>query len=43
MTMDEHGRGSKQQQTLANFLGSARVATPDDLARMKGNIKNGKT
>ena len=41
MTMDENGRGSKQQQTLANFLGSARIATPDDLARMKGNMKNG--
>ena len=42
MTMDENGRGSKQQQTLANFLGSARIATPEDLAMMKGYQGNGK-
>lgn len=42
MMMDEHGRGSKQQKTLADFLGSARIATPDDLARMKGIKGNGK-
>lgn len=42
MMMDEHGRGSKQQKTLADFLGSARIATPDDLARMKGIKENGK-
>lgn len=42
MTMDENGRGSKQQQTLANFLGGARIATPEDLAMMKGHQGNGK-
>ena len=42
MTMDEHGRGSKQQQTLASFLGNARIATPSDLAMMKGHQGNGK-
>ena len=42
MTMDEQGRGSKKQQTLANFLGNARVATPADLAMMKGYQGNGK-
>ena len=42
MTMDENGRGTKQQRTIADFLGGARVATPEDLARMKGNMKNGK-
>lgn len=42
MTLDEQGRGTKQQQTLANFLGGARIATPEDLARMKGNMKDGK-
>ena len=43
MTMDEKGRGSKQQKTLADFLGNARVATQEDLARMKGHQGNGKT
>lgn len=42
MTMDESGRGSKQKQTLANFLGSARVATRAELDMMKGNMGNGK-
>ena len=42
MTMDEHGVGKKQQQTLASFLGNARIATPDDLAKMKGYQGNGK-
>ena len=42
MTMDENGRGSRQQKTLADFLGSARIATPEDLARMKGIKENGK-
>ena len=42
MMMDEHGRGSKQQKTMADFLGSARIATPADLATMKGIKENGK-
>lgn len=42
MMMDEQGRGSKQQKTLADFLGSARIATKEDLARMKGIKDNGK-
>ena len=42
LTMDEKGRGSKQQRTLADFLGSARMASPEDLAKMKGNIGHGK-
>lgn len=42
MMLDEKGRGSKQQKTLADFLGSARVATPEDLAKMKGYQGNGK-
>ena len=42
MTMDENGRGSKQQKTIANFLGGARIATPEDLAKMKGHQGNGK-
>lgn len=42
MTMDENGHGSKQQQTLANFLSGARTATPEDLAKMKGHQGNGK-
>ena len=42
MTMDSNGRGHKQQQTLANFLGGARIATKEDLAKMKGIKGNGK-
>ena len=42
MTMDEKGRGSKQQRTLADFLGGARMASPEELAMMKGNIGHGK-
>lgn len=42
MMMDENGKGRKQQRTLADFLGGARVATPKDLAKMKGNKGNGK-
>lgn len=42
MTMDENGRGSKQQKTIANFLGGARMATPADLEKMKGIKGNGK-
>ena len=42
MNMDSNGRGSKQQQTIADFLGGARVATPADLEKMKGNKGNGK-
>lgn len=43
MTMDENGRGSRQQKTLADFLGNARIASKEDLAKMKGNKGNGKT
>ena len=43
MTMDENGRGRKKQQTIADFLGGARIATPSDLAKMKGYQGNGKT
>ena len=42
MTLDENGRGSRQQKTIANFLGGARIATKEDLAKMKGNIGHGK-
>ena len=42
MTMDDNGHGSKKQQTLANFLGNARIATPADLEKMKGHQGNGK-
>ena len=42
MTIDDKGRGSKQQKTLADFLGNARIATPADLAKMKGIKGNGK-
>ena len=42
MTMDEKGRGTKQQKTIAGFLSGARVATPEDLAKMKGYQGNGK-
>lgn len=42
MTIDENGRGSRQQKTIANFLGGARIATKEDLAKMKGNIGHGK-
>lgn len=42
MTLDDKGRSTKKQQTLANFLGNARIATPDDLAKMKGYQGNGK-
>ena len=42
LTMDEKGRGSKQQRTLADFLGGARMASPEELAKMKGNIGHGK-
>lgn len=41
MTMDENGRSSKSQRDIANFLSGARIATKEDLARMKGNMKNG--
>ena len=37
MSMDENGRATKQQQTIANFLGGARTATKEDLAKMKGH------
>ena len=36
MTIDDKGRGSKQQKTIADFLGNARIATKEDLAKMKG-------
>ena len=42
LMMDENGRGSKNQRTLADFLGGARLATSEDLAKMKGNKGNGK-
>lgn len=42
MTMDENGKSRKQQQTLADFLGGARIATPADLEKMKGIKGNGK-
>ena len=42
MTMDENGKGSKQQKTLADFLGGARIATKADLEKMKGIKGNGK-
>ena len=42
MTVDDSGRTSKQQKTLADFLGGARIATKEDLARMKGPKGNGK-
>lgn len=43
LTMDENGRGSRQQKTFADFLGGARVATASDLEKMKGIKGNGKT
>lgn len=43
MLMDENGRGSRKQKTMADFLGSARVATPADLEKMKGSKGNEKT
>ena len=43
MMIDKNGRGRKQQQTIADFLGGARVATPADLEKMKGIKGNGKT
>lgn len=42
MTMNENGRSRRGDQTLANFLGNARVATPADLEKMKGIKGNGK-
>lgn len=41
MMIDENGKGSKQQKTWADFLGGARIATKEDLARMKGPKGNG--
>ena len=43
MTMSEDGAKNRQQQTLANFLSSARIAKPEDIEKMKGNKGNGKT
>jgi len=42
MTMNSHGVSSRKQQDLATFLGGARIATPADLEKMKGNKGNGK-
>ena len=42
MLMDSNGKGRKQQKTLADFLGNARIATKEDLAKMKGNKGNEK-
>lgn len=41
MTIDDKGRGRKQQKTIADFLGNARIATKEDLAKMKGPKGNG--
>lgn len=43
MTLDPNGRngGRKQQQTLASFLGNARIATKDDLAKMNAYSNKG--
>lgn len=42
LAIDTNGRGRRQNKTLADFLGNARIATPADLAKMKGNKGNGK-
>lgn len=42
MLISENGRSYRGNQTLANFLGGARMATPADLEKMKGNKGNGK-
>ena len=42
MNVGTGGKSSKQQKTLADFLSGARMATPEDLAMMKGSKGNGK-
>ena len=42
MFINENGRSGRQNRELASFLGSARIATPADLEKMKGNKGNGK-
>lgn len=42
MMISENGHSSRSQRDLASFLGNARVATPDDLQKMKGPKGNGK-
>ena len=43
MLISENGKSSRSNRTLADFLGSARVATPADLEKMKGIKRNAKT
>ncbi len=42
MMMSENGKSHRGNRQLADFLGSARIATPADLEKMKGNKGNGK-
>ena len=41
MMLNEKGKSRRGDQTLANFLGGARMATPADLEKMKGIKGNG--
>lgn len=43
MTIDENGKGNRNLQSIADFLGNnARIATKADLEFMKGHKGNGK-
>lgn len=42
MMIDENGKSHRMKGNMATFLGGARVATPEDLAKMKGIKGNAK-
>lgn len=42
MMIDENGKTHRGKNDLVSFLGNARMATADDLARMKGIKENAK-